>query len=281
MWPGNVPGMTQTVMQALLKIRLTRMLPLLFVCAVCSGCLALPMRAPTKTRTSEGKELKRTVDLGFLQAGKTTREDVESALAWIATDIRDDRFILGRWAESNWGVAWAAGGYYAGAGGWNRYWKVHNLVIDFDERGVVQQITQIPNEELFQVLIERVRRDPSHPLDLSVAIEIPVEYVRTGQTFPGKLVLGRDSFAFVRQQDAKKKKNKTEPFEFQAAPDNIRSLLTVNHGKTESNQPQFWAVRIEFKRAVGVGVGKRMDVKIDLPATLTLIRFVAQMQSGS
>jgi len=142
------------------------------------------MRAPTKTRTPEGTELRRTVDLGFLQAGKTTRQEVETALAWIAadaaTDIRDDRFFLGRWAESDWGVAWAAGGYYAAAGGWNRYWKLHNLVIDFDECGVVRQITQIPNEELFRVLRERVRRDPGHPLDLSAAIEIPVEYLRAG-----------------------------------------------------------------------------------------------------
>jgi hypothetical protein len=280
-WSGHMSEMPQPVRQASLKNRLARILPLVFVCSLCSGCLVVPMRAPTKTRTAEGKELKRTVDLSFLQAGKTTREEVESKLAWIVTGVRDDRFNLARWAESNWGVVWAAGGYSAGAGGWNRYWKIHNLVIDFDERGIVQQITQIPNEELFQVLMERVRRDPGHPLDLSVAIEVPVEYMRGGQTFPGKLVLGKDSFAFVREQDAKKKnKNKkTQPFEFQAAPDNIRSLLTVNHGKTESNQPQFWAVRIEFKYAIAVG--KRMDVKIDLPATLTLIRFVAQMQSGS
>ncbi len=265
--------------QLSLKNQLARILPLLFVCAVCSGCLALPLRAPAKTRTPEGKELKKTVDLSFLQPGKTTRAQIESTLAWIATGVSDDRFILGRWAESNWGVAWAAGGYYAGAGGWNRYWKVHNLLIDFDERSVVQQITQIPNEELFQVIAERVRRDPRRPLDLSTAIEVPVEYVRYRQTFPGKLVLGRDVFAFVREQDAGKKRPKTVPFEFQTTPGNIRNLLTVNHSEVESNQPQFWAVRIEFKHAIAVG--KRMDVKIDLPATLTLIRFFAQIQPGS
>jgi hypothetical protein len=238
------------------------------------------MRVPTKTRTTEGKELKKTVDLSFLQVGKTTREEVESGLPWIVTDVSDDRFILARWTQSKWGVIWGVGGTAAAAGGWNRYWKLHNMVIDFDESGIAQQITQISNEELSRVLMERVRGDFSHPLDLSVAIEVPMEYMRAGQRFPGKLVLGPDSFAFVRDQDAKKnKQRKTQPFEFQTAPDNIRSLRSVDRGM-ESNQPQFWAVRIEFEHAVGMGVGKKMDVKIDLPATLTLMRFVEQTQPG-
>lgn len=281
--PGHVLRMAQIRIQAPLNIRLTWLALLLFVFVVCSGCLAIPMRAPAKTKTPEGTELKRTVGLEFLQTGKTTRQEVESALGWIATDVttdlRDDRFFLGRWAESNWGVAWAAGGYYAAAGGWNRYWKLHNLLIDFDECGVVRQITQIPNEDLFQALRERVRGDPGYPLDLSAAIEIPVEYLRTGQTFPGKLVLGRDSFAFARQQNPKKKKPKAQPFEFETARDNIRELLAVNRGDVESNQPKFWAVRIEFNHALAVG--RWMDVKIDLPATLTLMRFVESMQPGS
>jgi hypothetical protein len=239
------------------------------------------MRAPTKTRTTEGKELKKTVDLSFLQVGKTTREEVKSGLPWIVTDVSDDRFILARWAQSKWGVIWGVGGTAAAAGGWNRYWKLHNVVIDFDERGIVQRITHISNEDLFQILMERVRSDPGHPLDLSVAIEVPVEYMRVGQSFSGKLVFSQDSFAFFRIQDAKKKKQpKTQPFEFQTAPDNIRNLRIVDRG-AESKQPQFWAVRIEFKNTVGMGVGKRMDVKIDLPSTLTLIRYFAQIQSGS
>jgi hypothetical protein len=273
--------MTQTMTQSSLRTRLARIFPLILVCALCSGCLVVPMRAPAKTRTAEGTDQKTTADLSFLQVGKTTREEVESGLPWIVTDVSDERFILARWAQSKWGVIWGVGGTAAAAGGWNRYWKLHNMVIDFDERGVVQQFAEIPNEELFQTLLERVRRDPGHPLDLSVPVEVPVQYVRTGQTFPGKLVLGRDSFAFVREQDFKKKKQKPQPFEFETAPDNIRNLHKANRGGAESDQPQFWAVRIEFKQAIGMGVGKRMDVKIDLPATVTLIRYVAQMQSGS
>jgi hypothetical protein len=264
------------------KTRLARIVFLLSVCSLCLGCVVVPLRVPSKARTAEGKKLKGTVDLSFLQVGKSTREEVEPALARIATGVKDDRFILARWAESQWGVVWAVGGSAAAAGGWNRYWKVHNLLIYFDELGVVQQLTQISNQELFQVLKERVRRDPSYSLDLSEPIEVPVEYVVYRQSFRGKLVLGRDGFAFVREPDARKKKQqKTQPFEFRTAPDNIRSVLSVNRGEVESNQPQFWAVRIEFIHGVGAGVGRRMDVKIDLPATLILLRFVAQMQSGS
>lgn len=70
-------------------------------------------------------------------------------------------------------------------------------MVDFDERGVVEQFSQIPSEELLQVLMERVRRDHNSPLDFSMPIEIPVEYVILWQTTPGKLVLGPDDFAFI------------------------------------------------------------------------------------
>ncbi len=257
------------------------MLPLLFVCAFYAGCV-LPMRAPTKIQTTAGKGLKNTVDLSFIQPGRSTREEVESRLGWIATGVRDERFSLGRWSESKWGVAWALGGYAAAAGGWNRHWKVHNLLVDYDECGVVEQFSQIPNEELLQALMERVRRGHSLPLDLSVPIEIPVEYVTLWQTTPGKLVLGPDNFAFVWDKNPIPKKNqKMDPFKYQTATNNISNLLSINRGEVEPDNPQFWAIRIMFKHPIAKGVGKRMDVKIDLPSTLTLIRYFAQIQSGS
>ncbi len=269
-------------MQMSLKIRLTRILLLLFVCAVCTGCV-MPIRAPTKIQTSAGKGLKKTVDLSFIQPGESTREEVESRLGWIATGVKDDTFTLGRWAESKWGVAWVIGGYAAAAGGWNRHWKMHNLVVDYDERGVVEQFSQIPNEELLQALMERVRREHGPLLDLSVPIEIPVEYVTLWQTTPGKLVLGPENFAFVWDKNPipKKKNQKMEPFKYQTTTENISNLLSINRGEVEADHPQFWAVRIEFKRPFAKGVGKRMDVKIDLPSTLTLIRYFEQIQSGS
>lgn len=265
--------------QASFKIRLARKLPLLFIWVACASCV-MPIRAPTKIQTTAGKGLKKTVDLNFIQPNKSTREEVESRLGWIATDVKDDRFFLGRWAESKWGVVWAIGGYATAAGGWSRHWKVHNLVVDFDERGFVEQFSEIPSEELLHVLMERVRRNHKSPLDLSVPIEIPVEYVTLWQTTPGKLVLSPDSFAFVWDKNPipKKKNQETELFKYQTVANNISNLLSVNRGEVEADHPQFWAVRIEFERPVARGVGKRMDVKIDLPSTLTLIRYFVRTQ---
>ena len=65
--------------------------------------------------------------LEFIKVGSTTREEVEQKLGWVDTGIKDDRLFIGRWAESSWGVAWAAGGGYSAAGGCSqrRAWSLY------------------------------------------------------------------------------------------------------------------------------------------------------------
>ncbi len=65
--------------------------------------------------------------LEFIKVGSTTRGEVEQKLGWVDTGIKDDRLFIGRWAESSWGVAWAAGGGYSAAGGCSqrRAWSLY------------------------------------------------------------------------------------------------------------------------------------------------------------
>src|SRR5260370_11157960 len=102
---------------------------------LCQGCLVVPVRAPTRTNGLAGKMEK--VNLDFLQAGKTARQEVTEKLGETDTGVKDNRLFLGRWASSKWGVFWAVGGGYNAAGGWNRGWGRHKLPISFENQEVV------------------------------------------------------------------------------------------------------------------------------------------------
>ena len=53
---------------------------------LCQGCLVVPVRAPTHTNGFSGKMQK--VDLDFLQAGKTARQEVTEKLGEIEQSHR-------------------------------------------------------------------------------------------------------------------------------------------------------------------------------------------------
>src|SRR5690349_16052987 len=108
--------------------------------SLCQGCLVVPLRAPTRTHGNSGATEK--VSLEFLQSGKTTRDEVSTKLGATDTGIKDRQLFLGRWATSKWGVLWMIAGNNSGAGGWNRGWARHNVLISFDDQGTVQQFRQ-------------------------------------------------------------------------------------------------------------------------------------------
>jgi hypothetical protein len=219
--------------------------------------------------------LGKKLDLDFIQVGTTTREEVGQKLGWIDTGLRDDRLFVGRWADSSWGVAWAAGGPYAAAGGWNRVWKTHNLVLDFDEKGVVQQMSFVPDKDILRTLSARVSQEPNHSLDLSTPIEVPVEYIRQGKRFLGTLILGRDTLQFLEEPGVK------ESYDFRTSPENM-SHLSMGHRVVSDSldpHPGNVVVTIHFKQSTSVG--SKMNVRVDLPTTMTIVKYIAQTQPRS
>ncbi len=255
------------------------------LCAFFSGCVAVPIRTATKTRNSSG-EVGKKLDLDFIQVGTTTREEVRQKLGWIDTGVKDDRLFLGRWAQSSWGVAWAAGGPPAsGAGGWERAWKTRNVVLGFDEKGVVQQVSVVPDEEILKTLSKWVAKDPSRSLDLSAPIEVPVAFIRSGKRFPGTLILGEDSFQFLEDRETKSK----EAYDFKISPASIGHLSMGHRGPVKIERgagaasdltpPGNVAVTIHFKQKTSVG--SEMKVRVDLLTMMTLIKYVAQTRPGS
>ena len=241
---------------------------LLALCAavLCWGCLVVPLRVPTKTRTPSG-ELKQKVDPSFISTGVTTREEVVQKLGWIDTGVRDDHFFFGRWVESTWGVVWAAGGYGAGGAGWNRNWNVHNLLLDFDEKGVVRQITSFPDKQILEMLAARSLPDGDHAKDEGIPIEISVEYRRGPKTYPGALSLGHDAFVFLADRQTKPK----ERYDFTTAAANISHLSLSG---TVKEHPEKVDVTIHFTDKTPVG--RKFNVRVGMPGAAALVKYLQQ-----
>ena len=103
-----------------------------------SGCVVAPMRLPTRTTGQTGTTLEKSdIDLTFLQAGVTRREDVVNKLSRIDTGYSSPTLFWGRWSESKWGVG-GVGLIPGSGGGAERIWHAHNLLVSFDENGLMQ-----------------------------------------------------------------------------------------------------------------------------------------------
>ncbi len=98
----------------------------------------------TRDRGSSGQQLdSKTFDPSAVQPGKTTREEVLAKFSMVNTGYNDPHFFWGRWATSKWGYWWIViapaynGGGAAGAGDAHRIWQIHNILITFDDNGLV------------------------------------------------------------------------------------------------------------------------------------------------
>jgi hypothetical protein len=257
-----------------LRIRLIAAVLTGLLCAGCSGCIVIPIRVPTKTISVSG-EVGKKLDLEFIKPSATTREEIAQKLGWIDTGAKDDNVFVGRWAQSTWGVAWAAGGYYSGAGGWSRTWVVHNLVVDFDEKGVVLKTLLLPDKDVIKTLSERISKDPVRSLDLSVPIRAPVEYMRSDKHFLGTLILSKDDFQFLEDRE----KGSRIAYDFRTPPENVSHLSMGNWVDSNSSHPENMAVTIHFRRKTPVG--RKLVARVDLPTTMILLKYIRQTRSGS
>jgi hypothetical protein len=140
----------------------------LFACAwllSCAGATRMPVhaRGPAGAQIQAGK-----LDMSFLETPVVQQKNVADKLASIDTGYRDPHLFWGRWADSK-GVAASPGagaGGYAGAGNAKRIWHVKNLLVTFDDSGVMQRREVIDDDRvLWRRLHEHVAAMP--PLDLS------------------------------------------------------------------------------------------------------------------
>jgi len=245
-----------------LQIRVVSLTLAAVLCLFSPGC-GVPLRVPTKTRGVSG-EVGKKFDLDFIQVGVTTREEVEQKLGWIDAGVKGDRFFLGRWASSGW----------AEGDPWNRRWSVHNLLVDFDERGIVQKVSRVHDKDLLETLSALAAQDSSGALNFSTPIDVHVKVVDDGfrQRFLGTLTLGKDAFQFL--QDRKTGSAK-KYMAFKTSPENI-SHLSLAQITVEDPRILIETIHFTWKTLVG----KQMNVQVDMPTTMTLIRYIAQTRPG-
>lgn len=246
-----------------LQIRVLRLTLAALLCLFSAGC-GVPLRVPTKTRGVSGEEKGSKPDLAFIKVHETTRGEVADKLSWIDTGVKSDRFFLGRWASSGW----------AEGDPWNRFWSVHNLLVDFDERGVVQKVSYFQDKDLFETLSALTAQDSSGALNLSTPIDVPVEVIDDGfrKRFLGTLTLGKDAIQFL--QDRKMGSAK-KYMAFKTSPENISHLSLAQ--TVDDPRKLIETIHFNWKTLVG----KQMNVQVDLPTTMTLIRYIAQTRPGS
>lgn len=141
----------------------------------CVGATRLPVRSrgPTGERVPAGG-----LDMSFLEGGSAHHDDVSSKLASIDTGYRDPHLFWGRWADSKWGYWWivVSPGPTSGtaaAGDAKRIWHVKNLLVTFDDNGVIQKREVIDKDsvlwrELHAYVAQRPAVDFSEPRSLAL-----------------------------------------------------------------------------------------------------------------
>ena len=159
----------------------------------------------------------------------------------------------------------------SGAGGWNRGWARHNVLIAFDDKNVVQQYRQFPDDELVSRLSACVAQGQGEPLDLSTPMEVPVEHRHGfGRDLGGTFILATDSFAFREEGGGGK-------HDFKISPQQIRDIQLTSIGHGDKSDPRYMNETIHFTQKTTVG-GK-MTIRVDVPAIMTLVKYLAQTRS--
>jgi hypothetical protein len=145
----------------------------------------------------------KNVDLAFIHPGQTMRAEVKEKLKLIDTGYQSDRFFLGRWSSSTWGT-WVFVGMGRGVGNAGRSWKSGNLLVEFDDAGIVKRFEPFDDSKALRQLAP-VAADTL--LQLVPPLELAVKYWKnaTTQLVDAKIVLSSSTFSFEELGTEKKR----------------------------------------------------------------------------
>ena len=165
---------------------------LAFLFSGCAGATRLPKRA----RGPAGENLEnKQLDLTFLDAPGTQRQEVVNRLSSVDTTYANPRLFWGRWSESKWGYWWFVASTNDARGDAKRVWHTHNLLVAFDENGTVRQKEVIDNDRsLWPELHAQLAAAPA--LDLAEPVSLEV----SGFHNLARITLGTDSVELNAEQ---------------------------------------------------------------------------------
>ena len=233
------------------------------------GCIgATPL--PKRTRTPQGTEVK-NLDLSFLHPGQTTRAEVKEKLKLIDTGYQGDHFFLGRWSSSSWG-GWAVypGLPPGGLGGGARAWKSGNLLVEFNDAGIVKRFALFDDTKALRQLAPVAA--VTH-LRLESPVELPVKFWETTAAHPvdAKILLSKATFDFEELGELKKKHKFSLP-----ASEVLRVETPLS---IRDPDPTYTSQRLRCARNLGkIGgpSGRDLNLEVTLPQLVTLMSYTAQ-----
>jgi len=191
------------------------------LCAVlsclCLGCVVIPV--PTKEHTPTGFNTRGEIDaaaVAFIQVGSTSKEEVLLKLGEPDGVWKDERYFLYRWTSVRGGyLIWIAADPNAGnsgIGGATLERERYDLLIEFDNRGVVRRIGDIAR------WAARIEGQNDSPLDLSAPIRISVTHQHgLGSDKIASLILGKEFFGLAEYKSS---------HNFRIAPEKIIGIST-------------------------------------------------------
>lgn len=160
---------------------------------LCSSCVVPPLPLTHRTEAPNGAKLP---DLGFIQPGVTTRDQVEQNFKSLDTGATPGMF----WGRFNHSVMSDPGG--------SRYWGRENLLITYDDHGLVKTSRRVGDDHINLILRDWLVSRKTQQI-FSPEVRIAATSLRSTSTMiaPGvaaELVLGSNDFAVIERGDGAK-----------------------------------------------------------------------------
>ena len=181
--------------------------------------------------------------------------------------MQSERYFLGRWTSSTW--AWFVVTTQNGAA--DRHWSTKNLLIEFDEKGLVKGFKSFSDKDLSRELSALAAEHKETSEDRA---ELAVESsYRNAQ-----IILSGGKLEFVDVGPRKK------PAHFTIGVDKVLSVSSVGGAQIDA---AYCAQVIKFSEGLepaGGPKGKKVYVRMKLPELVTLLEYIhangGKMQAG-
>jgi hypothetical protein len=222
------------------------------VTVAAAGCFVAPVPMTKRVRGYSRQPANNTVDLKFIRVGETKHDDVSQHLHWADSGVKEERLFWGRWISSGSGIVWGVG--TSGPGGAERHWVARNLFVEFDDRGIVSQVHEVPDGEIMSQLGAFVLNNVLD-LDLSSPVEIQAKHRNSNSIGDIVVHLRLDSLRVENAYGSKKN--------FQVAPAKIQQVTASARG-----DPVFTQVNLHLSERTPAGSDPSFDMR---PAELFVL----------
>jgi hypothetical protein len=223
-----------------------------------TGCIVAPIPM-TKRVEAPGEASGRTApNLSLLHPGQSTRKDVSEKLSVIDTGYTGEDLFFGRWVSSGSGWVWMIAGDNTGEGGYWRNWRVHNLLVTFDDNGTLKDFNDVDDKRVLKTLANLSATQPRINQDA-----LPTEMQIRRRRVPVSMALEPDSVVFDHPYEPK--------IHLRIAPTQVASLRLL---RPHHPDPTRLEMRMDFHNRTALG--RKIQFAIS-PADA--VRFTQYLQS--